>query len=327
MMLTHQTHIVRLTTSALAMLLAITTVTLTQPRPAAATFPGANGRIAFNSDRTGNDDVFTTNATGTQTTNLSATPSSDRAAEWSPDGRRVVYTRTVAGNIDIYVKTVATGRVTRITTNRAVDVSPAWSPNGRRLVFVSNRLGSASGGLDLYLVRATREGRTNRPVRISNTAGDENNPDWSANGGKIAFDLGLITFDVYVIGVNGRGRRAVTDSSFGVGRSYFDPTWSPDGSQIAFDNGDDIFRIAAGANGGLDCAMCTNLTAANPDSSESDPSWSPNSRQIAFVTTRDRLPDGSANHEVYVMSAANGAGQTNITQNPAQDDSPAWGRR
>lgn len=313
--------------------LGLATVALTAaallPNPqAVATFPGPNGRIAFNSDSAGNDDVFTITATGTGTANLTATPTSDRAAEWSPDGRRIVYTRTVAGNTDIYIKTILSGRVTRVTTNRAVDASPAWSPDGQRLVFASNRVGSASGSLDIHLIRAAREGRTNRPVRITNTFGDENNPDWSPDGRQIAYDLGVVPlFDVFVIGVNGTGRRAVTESAFGVGGSYFDPTWSPDGRQIAFDNGDDIFRIAAGSNGGLDCIQCTNLTATAPDTSESDPSWSPDGREIAFVTTRDRLPDGSANREIYVMNAADGTGARNVTQNPAQDDSPAWGPR
>jgi Tol biopolymer transport system component len=306
---------------------ALTAAVLVAVPKATATFPGPNGRIAFNSDRAGNDDVFSATAAGTGTTNLTVTPTSDRAAEWSPDGRRVVYTRTVASNIDIYIKTVATGRVTRITTNHGVDVSPAWSPDGRRLVFVSSRVGSASGRLDIYLIRAARESRTNRPVRITNTAGDENNPDWSPNGRQIAYDLGVVPiFNIFVVGVNGRGPRPITESAFGVGRAYFDPTWSPDGRQIAFDNGDDIFTIAASVNGGLDCVRCTNLTTT-PDTSESDPSWSPNGRLIAFVTTRDRLPDGSANHEIYVMNATDGTGARNVTQNPAHDDSPAWGPR
>ncbi len=38
---------------------------------------------------------------------------------------------------------------------------------------------------------------------------------------------------------------------------------------------------------------------------------------IAFVSVRD------GNHEIYVM-AADGSGQTNLTNNPAQDDNPAW---
>lgn len=317
----------RLVAGLAATLAMVTSASATSVPGAAATFPGANGRIAFTSDRTGNGDVFTTTATGAAASNLSRALSSDRDGAWSADGRRVAYTRTVAGNIDIYVTTVSTGRTTRITTSPAVDVSAAWSPDGRRLVFVSNRPGSASGSLDVYLVRAVREGRTNRPVRITNTVGDENNPEWSPNGRQIAFDLGLITWDVYVMRANGAGRRAVTDSAFGVGRLYFDPSWSPDGRHIAFDNGDDIFRIAATANGGLDCVNCTNLTAANPDTAETDPAWSPDGTQIAFVTSRDRLPDGSANHEIYRMSATDGSGQVNLTRHPAQDEGPAWGPR
>ena len=42
--------------------------------------------------------------------------------------------------------------------------------------------------------------------------------------------------------------------------------------------------------------------------------------QIAFMSDRD------GNGEIYVMNA-DGSGQTNLTNNPAYDDEPAWSPR
>jgi hypothetical protein len=50
------------------------------------------------------------------------------------------------------------------------------------------------------------------------------------------------------------------------------------------------------------------------------PSWSPDGEKIAFESIRD-----GGNNEIYVMNAADGSGQTNISNNPAYDSSPDWG--
>lgn len=46
------------------------------------------------------------------------------------------------------------------------------------------------------------------------------------------------------------------------------------------------------------------------------PTWSPDGTRIAFTSTRD------GNALIYVMKA-DGTGQTNISNDPAADDSPA----
>src|SRR5688572_10243977 len=88
-----------------------------------------------------------------------------------------------------------------------------------------------------------------------------------------------------------------------------------------------------GANGKIAFARSGNIYTINPDGSgleqltstgkDGEPAWSANGRRIAFTSDRD------GNSEVYVMDA-NGAGQQNLTNHPADDSHPAWspdGRR
>src|SRR5688572_22169599 len=109
--------------------------------PAAATFPGANGLIAWESfGRDGPDaDIFTVAPDGSGLTNLTSTsPTNDRYAYWSADGTKITFvSERDGGEFDIFVMNADGTGVTQVLANTAEERTPTWSPDGGRLTFTS----------------------------------------------------------------------------------------------------------------------------------------------------------------------------------------------
>lgn len=122
------------------------------------------------------------------------------------------------------------------------------------------------------------------------------------------------TFQISAIQPDGTSLRQLT--SIG---SNMHPAYSPDGTVLAFaSNRDgqpsaDIYVMSA------DGSFPHRLTTGTG----TFPTWSPDGSQIAFA--RYGTSEGSAipNYDVWVMNA-DGSGETNITDDPAEDIEPDW---
>jgi TolB protein len=86
-------------------------------------------RIAFNTERDGNQEIYVMNADGSQQANVTQTPdATEGLADWSPDGKRLVLYNNGTGNKDVYVVDLTTGNWTNITNHPASDEFSTWSP-------------------------------------------------------------------------------------------------------------------------------------------------------------------------------------------------------
>src|SRR5947209_96249 len=96
----------------------------------------ANGKIAFVSDRDGNQEIYAMNPDGTGSKNLTNNPSSDFDPAWSPDGTRLAFTSNRDGYNQIYVMAADGSGVTRLD-NGGDGSNPTWSPDGTKIAFTT----------------------------------------------------------------------------------------------------------------------------------------------------------------------------------------------
>ena len=124
-------------------------------------------RIAFTSDRAGNQDVYTVRPNGRGLRRLTGTAAEDSAPSWSPNGKRIAFTSDREGNEDVFSMTARGKALRRLTRGAADEADPAWSPNGRRIAY-------AVAGRGLYVMGPTGK----RKRRLKGGAGGRH-PDWA----------------------------------------------------------------------------------------------------------------------------------------------------
>jgi Tol biopolymer transport system component len=113
--------------------------------------PGGD-RIAFDTTRNGNYDVYTMGVDGSNLDRLTTDPASDTDPNWSPSSEALAFTSTRDGTDTIYTMDQNGGAQTRRTgLGAGVSRQPAWSPDGKWIIFSGTRGGTAPA---LYEVSA-----------------------------------------------------------------------------------------------------------------------------------------------------------------------------
>jgi serine/threonine protein kinase len=130
-------------------------------------------RVAFMSDRSGNQEIWICDSDGSKTLQLTSLGGAAiYGPSWSPDSQNIAF--TVAQKEmkdDIYVVSVNGGTPRRMTTNPAEDKWPFWSQDGKWIYFASTR----SGREEIWRMPATG----GEAVQITRNFGDipQESPD------------------------------------------------------------------------------------------------------------------------------------------------------
>jgi Tol biopolymer transport system component len=98
-------------------------------------------RMAFVSNRDGNDEIYVMNADGSEVVRLTTTAAAENLPDWSPDGSRIVFESSRDGNPEIYVMNSDGTEQTRLTFFTGQDSKPSWSPDGTRITWHRRLLG------------------------------------------------------------------------------------------------------------------------------------------------------------------------------------------
>jgi Tol biopolymer transport system component len=269
--------------------------------------------------------------------------------DWSPCASPVTYTGLSDGLHLFNVRaTDAAGNASTASFSWtiAAPAGPASLLRGTRLAFVSTRDGNG----EIYVTDGSTQ------TRLTTNAVDDDEPDVSPDGTKIAFQRGLppyVDTDVWIMNADGTTQIQLTSS----GENY-SPTFSPDGSKIAFestrDGNSELYVM--NANGSSQTRLTTTLTLDEGEPTWSpagviayqsggsysagtqiftiaagggsptqltslgnnySPAYSPDGSKIAFESTRD------GNSELYVMNA-NGSSQTRLTNSAVAESEPSW---
>jgi len=305
--------------------------TTTTPAPAGLARPTATpivlgvvkGRIAFHSNRSGNNEIYVMNGDGSGLTNLTNNPADDIGPVWSPDGKKILFLTNRDGNYEIYVMNADGSDPTNLTHNPADDgdgillEAMDWSPDGKKIVFHSkrkdngtvNEFGQHAPDWEIYVMNADGSNPTNL---TRSPASDDAFPKWSADGKQIGFTSDRSgDGEIYVMNANGSNVTQLTHN----GADNVFPRWSPDGKKIVFVHGygDGSYEIYLMNADGSHQVQLTDSPRAHDNNM--DARWSPDGTQIIFWSSRD------GNAELYVMNA-NGSNQTRLTDNPANDYNP-----
>jgi len=250
-------------------------------------------RIAFDSDRDGNCEIYTMTADGSSQTRLTNNSAEDTNPRFSPDGIRIAFHSNRDGNFEIYIMNTDGSNQIRLTDNPARDGQPSWSPDGTKIAFISNR----DGNFEIYIMNTDGSNQ----IRLTDNPARDGQPSWSPDGTRIAFDSNRDgNLEIYTMNPDGSDQTRLTDDPALDGW----PNWSPDGAKIVFTSErDGNCEIYTMNTDGSDQRRLTNEPAMDITSS-----WSPDGRKIVFLSDRD------FDEEVYVMDA-DGSNPVNLTNN------------
>ncbi|RJR28291.1 hypothetical protein C4564_05695 [Candidatus Microgenomates bacterium] len=177
-------------------------------------------------------------------------------------------------------------------------------PEEKHLVFVSNR----TGNYDIYKMDLD----TKQTVNLTNSPGDDMNPQVSPDGKHIIYYSNKDGADneIYKVNLDSLETQRLTNN---ISEDY-DPTFSPDGSMIAFksdrDDGlGDIFIM------NTDGTKQINLTISKIETEEWDPVFTNDGQNIIYVS---RLGNSHFNDELYSMGL-NGDHVKRLTNNSVAD--------
>ena len=280
--------------------------------PAAATYDGQVGRIAFgafNADDRTQADIWVAGTGGRPLLQLTDAPGRDICPAYSADGKHIAFCSDRTGAFEIWVMDANGKHERQVTDLGSFAIFPDFSPDASTLVFSAEPVGG--GNSDLWVVPT--EGGD--PIQLTDTPDDlEENAVWSPDGASILFVRIAGDFSSGQLWTKDVATGAETQLTFDGTFKDQTPDWSPDGARIAYHADDDIWLMDAD---GSDQVNLTDSAAA-----EFGAAFSPDGTRIAFTGSGGPVP---ADQRYVQTMSTDGSDRVVVAATPGLLQAvPAW---
>jgi len=254
-------------------------------------------RVAFLSNRSGQDQIFVIRSDGTGEIQLTVSPESKNSPHWL-DSKTIFFSVTEGDQSRLFAIDIDGKHVREI--GAVPGRNPIPSPDGKQVIYM---VGSWTA------TRFVLSGLHDENLRqLSDGSSTAWNPVWSPDGKQIAFTRRDDNWlNVWTMNADGSSPKQVSHVPHDEGQAQV-PAWSPDGQ-----------RLAVQVNGGskdkrsahiwmIDLASGSARKLGEHDQAYLDetPSWFPDGQRIAFQSNR------TGQMEIWVMNA-DGSYQREVT--------------
>ena len=198
-------------------------------------------RIAFQSDRDGNWEIYLMDVDGTQQVRLTNNQAHDEMPVFGVRSNIIAFSSTrddtsnrsrINKARNIFLMDLLTGNVARVVEHVADDWFPALTDRGQKIAFVSERDDERDVPFqeklsDIYL----KDLQSSKLLRLTQNQADDGSPSFSSDGKWILFASNLDgNFQIYRMNSQGQDVHKLTHGNFDCGAPHF----SHDGKVITF---------------------------------------------------------------------------------------------
>ena len=208
-------------------------------------------------------DIYSVRIDGQQVQRLTTTPGYDAEATISPDGKTIVWTSVKDGDLDLHTMNLDGTDMRRLTDDLGYDGGAFFSPDSTRIVY---RAAHPTDPAEITKYKELLAQRLVEPGQL----------------------------EIFVINVDGSGKRQVTSN----GASNFSPYFHPDGKRIIFssnletrgEGGRPSFHLYLVGDDGMGTERITTEGHFN-----SFPMFSPDGKRLVWVSDRNAKEPGEFN--------------------------------